>query len=142
MLRKFLQSKIHRATVTRCDLDYVGSVTIDADLLRASGMQPNEAVVVLDLENGARFETYVILGEAGSGEIGINGAAAHLTAVGHKVILLTYAQLTQFEAPRHTATVVIATDDNRVGELLHYPSALPDPSPADASGGAPTHAEA
>ena len=132
MLRTFLQSKIHRATVTRCNLDYVGSVTIDADLLRASGMLPNEAVTVLDLDNGARFETYVILGEAGSGEIGINGAAAHLTEVGHKVILLTYAQLTHFESPRHASTVVVATDDNRVGEVLTYPCTLPDaPAAAD-----------
>ena len=94
-------------------------------------MQPNEAVIVLDLDNGARFETYVILGEPGKGEIGINGAAAHLTEVGHKVILLTYAQLTQFEAPRHEATVVIATDDNKVGEVIVYPSVLPEPAATD-----------
>ncbi len=124
MLRKFMTSKIHRATVTRCDLDYVGSITIDADLLQASGLRPNEAVVVLDLDNGNRFETYIIRGDPGRGEIGINGAAAHLTAVGHKVIILAYGHLHPDEIDRHIATSVIASPDNRVDQILRYPSTL------------------
>lgn len=130
MLRKMMHSKIHRATVTRCDLDYVGSITIDADLLQASGLRPNEAVAVLDLDNGQRFETYVILGEPGSGEIGINGAAAHLTAVGHKVIILAYGLFDPDELDDHVATSVIVDDHNRVDHVLKYPSHLPDPTPA------------
>ena len=78
MLRKMMRGKIHRATITFCDADYVGSATIDADLLRAADIRPNESVHVLDIDNGERFETYVIRGEAGSGVIGINGAAANL----------------------------------------------------------------
>ena len=93
MLRKVLRGKIHRATITFCDLDYVGSITIDADLLRAAGIRPNESVHVLDIDNGARFETYVIRGEPGSGVIGVNGAAAHLVETGHKVIIVAYGLL-------------------------------------------------
>lgn len=124
MLRKMMCSKIHRATITRCDLNYVGSITIDAELLRVSGMLPNEAVWVLDLDNGARFETYVIRGEPGSGAIEVNGAAAHRVEVGHKVIILTYGQIPSEEVQDHTATVVIADEANRVAEVLSYPSRL------------------
>lgn len=84
MLLKLLKAKIHRATVTFTDVNYHGSITIDADLLEASGMLPNEAVLISDCENGSRFETYIIPGPRGSGTIGINGAAARLTAVGHR----------------------------------------------------------
>ena len=131
MLRKFLTSKIHRATVTRCDLDYVGSVTIDADLLEASGLRPNEAVWVLDLDNGHRFETYIIRGDPGRGEIGINGAAAHLTAVGHRVIILAYGLLHPDEIDQHIATSVIASPDNRVEQILRYPCTLDHLPPTD-----------
>ena len=126
MLRKMLLAKIHRATVTRCDPDYVGSITVDADLLRASGIRPNEAVAVLDIDNAARFETYVIRGEPGSGAIEINGAAAHLVDPGHKVIILAYGQMDdrQVDLDEHEATIVLATDDNRVDRVLRYSSAI------------------
>ncbi len=122
-----MRAKIHRATITRCDVDYVGSITIDADLLRESGLRPNEAVWVLDLDNAARFETYVILGEAGSGAIEVNGAAAHLVEVGHKLIILAYGFLTDDKVEDHTATVVIADEKNGVGQVLHYPSTIDEP---------------
>jgi aspartate 1-decarboxylase len=122
MLRKMMLSKIHRATVTRCDPDYVGSITIDADLLVAAGMRPNESVWVLDVDNAARFETYIIRGEPGSGKIEINGAAAHLTEVGHKVIILTYGLLNEQELEGHEANVVICDANNRVEQLLKYHS--------------------
>ncbi len=128
MLRKLMRAKIHRATVTQCDLDYVGSITIDADLLAVAGLRPNEAVWVLDLDNGARFETYVIRGNPGSGVIGINGAAARLTEVGHRVIILAYGLLTEDKLDDHTATVVIADANNRVDQVLHYPSSLDEPA--------------
>ena len=122
MLRKMMLSKIHRATVTRCDVDYVGSVTIDADLLVAAGMRPNESVWVLDIDNAQRFETYIIRGEPGSGKIEINGAAAKLTEVGHKVIILTYGLLNEQELENHQANVVICDEHNRVDQLLKYHS--------------------
>ncbi len=128
MLRKMMRAKIHRATVTQCDLHYVGSITIDADLLAVSGLRPNEAVAVLDLDNGARFETYIIRGEPGTGIIGINGAAAHLTEVGHRVIIIAYGLLDDAEVDDHTATVVIADAQNRVDQVLHYPSGLDEPA--------------
>ncbi len=122
MLRKMMLSKIHRATVTRCDPDYVGSITIDADLLIAAGMRPNEAVWVLDIDNAQRFETYIIRGAPGSGAIEINGAAAHLTEVGHKVIILTYGLLNEAELDDHEANVVLCDENNRVDQLLKYHS--------------------
>lgn len=94
MLRTLIKSKIHRATVTQADLHYVGSVTIDADLLDAADLLPGELVHIVDVTNGARLETYVIEGERGSGVIGINGAAAHLVHPGDLVILISYAQVT------------------------------------------------
>lgn len=124
MQRKVLLSKIHRATVTQCDPHYVGSITIDADLLRASGIRPNEAVSVYDIDNAARFETYVIHGEPGSGIIGLNGAAAKLVDLGDKIIIAAYAQLDSDAIEDHEATVVIADDDNRVEQVLQYPSSL------------------
>jgi aspartate 1-decarboxylase len=128
MLRKMMLSKIHRATVTRCDPDYVGSITIDADLLVAAGMRPNEAVWVLDIDNAQRFETYIIRGAPGSGAIEINGAAAKLTEVGHKVIILTYGLLTPEECDGHEANVVIADENNRVEQLLRYHSDVDQPA--------------
>jgi aspartate 1-decarboxylase len=124
VLRKLLLAKIHRATVTRCDIDYVGSITIDADLLEASGIRPNEAVWVLDIDNAARFETYVIRGAPGSGAIEINGAAAKLVEPGHKVLILAYGLLPEPTLDEHEATVVIPTADNRVDQVLRYPSTL------------------
>ncbi|WP_371525917.1 aspartate 1-decarboxylase [Streptomyces sp. NBC_01283] len=98
MLRTMFKSKIHRATVTQADLHYVGSVTIDADLLDAADLLPGELVHIVDITNGARLETYTIEGERGSGVIGINGAAAHLVHPGDKVIIISYAQVDDAEA--------------------------------------------
>ena len=128
MLRKLMRAKIHRATVTQCDLHYVGSITIDADLLEVSGLRPNEAVWVLDIDNGSRFETYIIRGEPGSGIIGINGAAAHLTEVGHKVIILAYGMVDHAEVDDHISNVVVADEHNRVEQVLNYPSTLDEPA--------------
>ena len=128
MLRTMLHAKLHHAVVTRCDAEYVGSITIDENLLEASGLRPNEKVLVLDVDNAARFETYVIRGERGSGEIGINGPAAHLTELGHRVIVLSFAQLTEDELEDHAATVVICDADNRIAEARRLPSRLDEPA--------------
>ena len=127
MLRKMLRGKIHRATVTQCDPDYVGSVTIDANLLRASGIRPNESVLVLDIDNAARFETYVLCGEPGSGVIGINGAAAKLVEPGHKVIIVCFGWLEQREVDSHEANIVLADERNRATQTLRYRSTIDEP---------------
>ena len=124
MLIKLLKSKIHNATVTQTDVNYHGSITIDAELLRASGLLPNEAVTVADAENGNRFETYVIEGEPGSGVIGINGAAARLSKVGNRVIIMSFVMLDPDEVARHRARVVIADARNRVAETVEHQSKL------------------
>ena len=128
MFHKMMRAKIHRATVTQCDPNYVGSVTIDADLLRASGIRPNETVHVLDIDNAARFETYVIRGEPGSGIIGINGAAARLVEPGHKVIIVCYGYVDTEELDDHEGVVVLATENNAVGDVLRYPSTVDEPA--------------
>lgn len=130
MLKKVLTGKIHQARITQCDLEYVGSITIDEDLLRAAGIQANEFVNIADLDNGARFETYVIKGEAGSGVIGINGAAAHLVSMGDRIIIFAMAQMTEEEIEGHLARVVVCDEDNRVVQRLEYPSDLDAPGPA------------
>ncbi|CAM5370882.1 Aspartate 1-decarboxylase [Streptomyces violaceorubidus] len=117
MLRTLIKSKIHRATVTQADLHYVGSVTIDADLLDAADLLPGELVHIVDITNGARLETYVIEGERGSGVIGINGAAAHLVHPGDLVILISYAQVTDAEARSLRPRVVHVDGDNRIVAL-------------------------
>lgn len=124
MLRQLMRSKIHRATVTQCDPHYVGSITIDADLLRAADIRPNELVHVLDIDNAARFETYVFYGESGSGIIGINGAAAKLVEVGHKIIIVAYGYLHPEELDAHRSCAVVVDDHNRVAQTLHYDSLL------------------
>lgn len=106
MLRTLLKSKIHRATVTACDLDYVGSLTVDARLLDLADISEHEQVHVVDLNNGARFLTYVIAGEAGSGQIQVNGAAARLAHRGDLVIVFSYAQYEQAETARLQPIVV------------------------------------
>jgi aspartate 1-decarboxylase len=111
------KSKIHRATVTHADLHYVGSVTVDADLLDAADILPGELVSIVDITNGARLETYTIAGERGTGVIGINGAAAHLVNVGDLVILITYAQMTTAEALDFVPTVVHVNADNGIVRL-------------------------
>jgi aspartate 1-decarboxylase len=126
MLRTMLTSKIHRATVTQADLHYVGSVTIDADLLEAADLLPGEQVAIVDIDNGARLETYAIAGPAGSGVIGINGAAARLVSPGDLVIILAYGQLDDAEARRHTPRVVFVDAANRIVGLGGDPAeALP-----------------
>ena len=114
MLRTMMKSKIHRATVTQADLHYVGSVTVDEDLLDAADLLAGELVHIVDVTNGARLETYTIAGERGSGVIGINGAAAHLVHPGDLVILIAYAQLTDAEARTFEPHVVFVDRDNRV----------------------------
>jgi aspartate 1-decarboxylase len=114
MILTMMKAKIHRATVTQCDLHYEGSITVDSDLLKASGILPNEQVDVLDITNGARFTTYAIEGEAGSGIIGINGAAAHLAHVGDLVIVVAYAQMSETEAKTHKPTVILLDEGNRI----------------------------
>ena len=106
MNRTMFKSKIHRATVTHADLHYVGSVTVDLDLLEAADILPGELVAIVDVTNGARLETYTIAGERGSGVIGINGAAAHLMQENDIVILITYAEMTTEEAKAYTPKVV------------------------------------
>lgn len=113
MLIEFLFSKIHRATVTDANLEYVGSITIAEDLMLAANMQEWQKVEVLNINNGERFQTYVIKGEAGSGTICINGAAARKAIKGDKVIIVSYAQMTAEERKDFTPTVVLVDDKNR-----------------------------
>ena len=109
-----LKSKIHRATVTQADLHYVGSVTVDEDLMEAADLLPGEKVAIVDVTNGARLETYVIAGRRGSGVLGINGAAARLVHPGDLVILISYGQLDDEQARRYRPRVVFVDADNRI----------------------------
>ena len=122
MMRIMMKSKIHRATVTQADLDYVGSVTLDAALMEAADLLEGEQVAIVDITNGARIETYVIPGERGSGVIGINGAAAHLVHPGDLVIIISYAQFTDAEARQFEPRVVHVDGDNRIVALGADPS--------------------
>ena len=117
MRRRMFASKIHRATVTVADVDYEGSVTIDADLLDVAGILEWEEVHIWDVTNGARLATYAIAGPRGSGVIGINGAAAHLIHPGDIVILAMFVELDDAEAREHVPTAVFVDGDNRVKEL-------------------------
>ncbi|WP_061291212.1 aspartate 1-decarboxylase [Herbidospora cretacea] len=117
MLRTMLTSKIHRATVTQADLHYVGSLTVDEDLLDAAGLLAGEQVHVVDIDNGARLVTYTIPGPRGSGIIGINGAAARLVSPGDLVIIIAYGQLSDAEARAYTPKVVHVDRDNRIVDL-------------------------
>ena len=122
MNRTMFKSKIHRATVTHADLHYVGSVTVDLDLLEAADILPGELVSIVDITNGARLETYTIAGERGSGVIGINGAAAHLIHENDLVILITYAQMTTGEAKAYEPKVVHVDQNNRIIQLGNDPA--------------------
>ena len=113
MQRQMLKSKIHRATVTNCDLNYVGSITIDADLLEQANILEHELVHVLDIDNGSRFETYTIAGARGSGTIQINGAAARLAHTGDKVIVVSYASYNEQELKQYEPIVVHVDEQNR-----------------------------
>ena len=114
MQRVMLKSKIHRATVTDCDLHYVGSITVDPELLEAADIRDREQVHVVDIDNGARFETYTIAGERGSGELKVNGAAARLVHHGDTVILISYASYDEAELSDYEPRVVHVTRENRI----------------------------
>jgi aspartate 1-decarboxylase len=122
-----LKSKIHRATVTTANLDYVGSVTIDEDLMDAADLLPGEQVAIVDVTNGARLETYVITGERGGGGLGINGAAAHLVHPGDVVILIAYGLMDTAEAAAHRPRVVFVDERNGIVERGTDPGAGPPP---------------
>jgi aspartate 1-decarboxylase len=128
VLRHFLLGKIHRATVTRADIDYVGSITIDVALIEAAGLLENEKIDIYDVTNGARLSTYVIPGKRGSGEIGINGAAAHLVNPGDLVIIANYGWMTEEEGRLRRPNVVHVDAKNRIVELAHEER---NPEPAD-----------
>ncbi|MCH4889009.1 aspartate 1-decarboxylase [Acidaminobacter sp. JC074] len=119
MLLNMFKGKIHRATVTEANLNYVGSITIDADLLKASGIIPGERVQIVNNNNGARLETYVIKGEPGSGVICLNGAAARLVQPGDSVIIIAYAMMTPEEAENFEPMVVFVDEDNKITETAH-----------------------
>ncbi len=116
MIRTLLKSKLHRATVTEANLDYEGSITIDADLLAEADIRPYEQVSIYDVTSGARLTTYAIEGEPGSGEFCVNGAAAHLVHPGDKIIVCSYAQFDEAEVRRHRPRVLLLGEDNRVVE--------------------------
>ena len=121
MMRVMLKSKIHRATVTQADLDYVGSIAIDVDLMEAADLLEGEKVTIADITNGARLETYVIPAPRGSRTITINGAAAHLVQAGDLVIIMSYCMLEDAEARALKPTVVHVDEDNRVVSLGNDP---------------------
>lgn len=137
MLRTMLKSKIHRATVTAADLDYVGSVTVDEDLMDAADLLPGEQVAIVDVTNGARLETYVIAGERGSGVLGINGAAAHLVHPGDVVILIAYGLMDRAEATSHRPHVIFVDDHNKIVDTGHDPAHVPAESALKSSAGMP-----
>ena len=120
MLRKVLHSKIHRAVVTEARIDYVGSITIDADLLEASGMRPNDEVLIANCDTGERFETYIFRGEPGSRQIIINGAAGHRASKGDTVIIMHYALMTDDEYRENRPKAVIMKPDNTIDEVIRY----------------------
>ncbi|MDQ0155193.1 aspartate 1-decarboxylase [Robertmurraya andreesenii] len=119
MFRTMMNGKIHRARVTEANLNYVGSITIDEDILDEVGMVPNEKVQIVNNNNGARFETYIIPGERGSRVICINGAAARLVQEGDVVIIISYAIVAEEKIPTHQPKVAIMNEDNEIVELLH-----------------------
>ncbi|WP_127128835.1 aspartate 1-decarboxylase [Georgenia sp. SYP-B2076] len=137
--RPMLIGKIHRATVTAADLHYVGSVTVDADLLDAANLLPGQQVDVVDITNGARLTTYAIPGERGQGEVKINGAAAHHIRSGDVVIVIAYGMLSDADAHSYTPSVVLVDAANRVLEVGSEPGQVPDtgdalPFPVQSSG--------
>lgn len=115
-----LKAKIHRATVTQAELDYVGSITVDMDLLEQAGILEYEKVQIVDVNNGSRFETYTIAGERGSGVMCLNGAAARMVQTGDKIILMAYAQVTPEEASELRPTVLFVDEKNEVTKVTNY----------------------
>ena len=128
MYRTLMKSKIHRATVTQADLHYVGSVTVDSDLMKAADLMAGEKVDIVDIDNGARLSTYVIEGPAGSGIIGINGAAARLISPGDLVILIAYASMTDAESASFVPNVVFVDEHNAISGLGGDPAEVPEGS--------------
>jgi len=126
MFRTMLKSKIHRATITQCDLNYVGSLTIDADLMDAADLLPGELIHLVDINNGSRLETYVIAGPRGSGVIGVNGAAARLVQKGDLVIIIAYAMVPESEVSGLRPRVVFVSADNTVVSAASALAAVPD----------------
>ena len=120
MFRTMLGGKIHRATVTEADLNYVGSITVDQDLLDAAGICVNEKVQIVNNNNGARLETYTIPGERGSGVICLNGAAARLVQKGDIVIIMSYVLMGNEEAKNHEPKVVLVNEQNKIRGIIHY----------------------
>ena len=120
MRLNMLKGKIHRATVKQAALDYVGSITIDVDLLEASGVIEYEKVQIVDVNNGARFETYAIAGERGSGMICLNGAAARCVQPNDKIIIMCYCDMDEEEAKAHKPKVVFVDDENKISRITNY----------------------
>lgn len=120
MMLTMLKGKIHRATVKQAEVDYIGSITIDSELMEAAGILEYEKVQVADVNNGKRLETYVIAGEPGSGMICLNGAAAHYVEVGDKVIIMCYVQVDEREAAQMKPRVVFVDDDNKASRITRY----------------------
>ncbi|MDO4772259.1 MAG: aspartate 1-decarboxylase [Bacillota bacterium] len=118
MILTMMKSKLHRAIVTEANLNYVGSITIDRDLMDAVGLLPNEKVQIVNNNNGARLETYVIEGERGSGVICLNGAAARLVQVGDVVIIIAYAQMDETEARHFVPKVAVLDEKNRISQMI------------------------
>ncbi|WP_310650318.1 aspartate 1-decarboxylase [Flaviflexus equikiangi] len=133
-MRRMMTGKIHRATITGADLDYVGSVTVDADLLDAADILPGEAVDIVDVTNGARLTTYTIPAKRGSGQLQINGAAAHLINTGDMVILIAYSQLDDETARTYVPRVVFVDDTNAIVETSSEPGQVPDGTGLTSSG--------
>ena len=134
MQRQMLKSKIHRATVTDCDVDYIGSITVDTELMASADLITNEQVHVWDIDNGARFVTYVIDGEPGSGTMQVNGAAAHLTRPGHKIIVASFGAYDESDLERYSPVVVHVDDANRAVAVDSHPEVL-----LSMSAGGPSH---
>lgn len=120
MKLNMLKSKIHRATITQAELNYVGSITIDTNLMKEANILEYEKIQVVNINNGSRIETYVIAGESGSGVICLNGAAARYAQQGDKVILMTYCEMDAEEAKLHNPIVVFVNDDNSISEITTY----------------------
>ena len=120
MFRTLLGGKIHRATVTEADLNYVGSITRDPDLMDAAGICVNEKVAIVNNNNGARLETYTIAGERGSGTVCLNGAAARLVQKGDIVIIMSYVMLSEPEISAHQPKVVLVDEHNKIRDIIHY----------------------
>lgn len=124
MQRIMLKSKIHRATVTDANVDYEGSITLDEDLMEAAGLLPFEQVHIYNITNGQRFQTYVIRGERGMGEVCINGAAAHLAKKGHIIIIASYVSMEETEAINHQPILVYVDEKNKIKAIKNDYSAV------------------